>query len=202
MDIKKISDRLNTKILDSELEHFVQDNINFIGLNLSSFSKVLLAQLYVFNEYFNFDITNIVNEIKYLEGIKNTTSTKEEAKFKNEPLKGIWHKHFFDARYIIKNIGAEFGLDNNGNKKLNELLSNYNFENYDENMNINIINKLIDNAFFKRGKENRLTGEWIVFIKEKNKNYYLTVTTHDEDDIALYQRIKKINDFKELDFYK
>ena len=40
MDIKKISDRLNTEISDSELEHFVQDNINFIGLNLSRFSKV------------------------------------------------------------------------------------------------------------------------------------------------------------------
>ncbi|WP_024955857.1 hypothetical protein [Sulfurospirillum arcachonense] len=201
MTYERIQERLNTEITDEELNYFIQNNINFVGLNTSNISQYLLAQLYVLNDYMNFDITNILNQIKSLESNKKS-STKKETQFNREPLKGLWHKHFFDAQYILKNIGAEFGLNYDGNKKLDKLLSKNDFNKFDDTMNKKIIYEIVDDGFLGRQKNKKLTGEWIIFTKGKGSNYYLTLARHEEDDSVIYNRIiNNITEFKELDFF-
>ncbi len=201
MTYERIQERLNTEITDEELNYFIQNNINFLGLNTSNISQYLLAQLYVLNDYMNFDITNIVNQIKSLESNKKS-STKKETQFNRKPLKGLWHKHFFDAQYILKNIGAEFGLNYDGNKKLDKLLSKNDFNKFDDTMNKKIIYEIVDDVFLGRQKNRELTGEWIIFAKGKGSNYYLTLARHEEDDSIIYNRIiNNITEFKELDFF-
>jgi hypothetical protein len=190
-DIKKIVSRMNTKISDFELENFINTNINFINLDTSRISKYLIAQLYVFHDYMNFDISDIVRQIRYLEGINTTSSTKEATQFTKKPLKGLWHKHFFDAQYILLNIGSEFGLNRNGNPKLDTLLSNFDFTKFDMKMNKDIINEIIRLGFSERVKNRKLTGEWIIFAKHESHNYYLTIARHTEKDIDIYKRLKK-----------
>lgn len=190
---------MNTEISDLELENFINTNTNFNDFDTSRINKYLIAQLYVFHDYMNFDISNIVQQIRHLESINTTSSTKEATQFDREPLKGLWHKHFFDAHYILKNIGSEFGLNKNGNKKLDILLSNFNFSKFDMTMNKDIINEMIHLGFFERAQNRNLTGEWIIFAKNESCNYYLTLARHEEKDIEIYNRLKKnIDNFQEI----
>ena len=198
-DINNILSRINTEISDLELENFINTNINFIDFDTSRINKYLIAQLYVFHDYMNFDISYIVNEIRYLEGMNTKSSTKEATQFIKKPLKGLWHKHFFDTQFILKNIGSEFGLDKNGNTKLDILLSNFDFTKFDMKMNKDIINKMIHLGFFERVRNRKLTGEWIIFAKYESCNYYLTIARHTEKDIEIYNRLKKnIDNFQEI----
>ena len=54
------------------------------------------------NGIYEFDF--IAREIEYLEGTRTDTVTKKEAMFRGEVLKGLWHKHFFDAQNIPLNF--------------------------------------------------------------------------------------------------
>ncbi len=41
----------------------------------------------------------------------------------------------------------------------------------------------------ERAKEKKLTREWIVLQKYKDKNYYLTLDAHDEGGNIIYKRV-------------
>lgn len=58
-----------------------------------------------------YNTQTIINEIKTLEGISNTTMTKKASQFYNHPLKGFWHKHHFQATFMLKNIGIHWGIN-------------------------------------------------------------------------------------------
>jgi hypothetical protein len=36
-----------------------------------------------------------------------------------------------------------------------------------------------------------MTGDWIVFAKHQGQNFYLGLATHDDDDEALYERLRQ-----------
>jgi hypothetical protein len=62
-------------------------------------------------------------EIDYLEGIKPKSRTKKEAQFRKPPLQGFWHKHFFSAKHLIKNVLIRWNMDRDGNKDLMAMIS-------------------------------------------------------------------------------
>lgn len=124
---------------------------------------------------FEFDL--IAREIEYLEGTRKETTTKKESMFRGEILKGLWHKHTFDAHNIATNVK-------------NLLLKNW--DNISKNTKddkefLDKILKLIPQSVTNPKK----TGDWIIYKKIDNGNYYLTFAGHNETDENIYRRIQQ-----------
>ncbi len=147
------------------------------------------------------NVHQMMDEIRWCEGLGRATQTKEASVFRKEPLKGLWKTHFTDASFIVKNIGIHMGLENEGNKKLDKLISEAFAQNTTGIVDDQFISSIATGMSFgvlaERAKGKKLTGEWIVFQKYKEKNYYLTLAAHDEGDDSIY---KRVCDCYELDY--
>ena len=156
-------------------------------------------------------VDNILNEVKYLEGLTSHSSTKEATKFKHGIFAGknIWHKHFYNGNFL-KNFGIETGIEFGTFKKqysnnLNKVFDKYNGCIIDgkimgEIMQATGLGRMM-NILEQRSKESRMTGDWIVFIKlpfeDSYKNIYLLISPHNEEINHLYERVK----FSIMQFY-
>ena len=122
------------------------------------------------------DFEQLAKEIKYLEGTRSSSTTKKESMFKTSLLKGLWHKHFFNAHNIPINFL-------NMLTKQQEKICRRNL-NEDEFLKaiLDMINKSVVN--------HNKTGDWIIFQKTKCGNIYLTLAKHTESNEKIYTRIK------------
>lgn len=185
-----------------DLEVFATNHTGFYGLDISRISSIFITQVMRMYKDGVIDTHDMLDEVKFLEGIKNYYSnTKAASTFKNEPLKGLMKKHFADARFIINNLGAHFGYEYGGNKNLKKVIEeafSRNKSGYVDNDFINFIaHQSTIGALGERTRKNKLTGEWIVFQIHNGKNYYLTLASHDESDQSIYSRVC---DAYDLDF--
>lgn len=125
--------------------------------------------------------------IKDLENGTAYSRTKADEPFKGKLLKGLRHKHFFDGRSIAKNI--QIGLGGEEIPRFKKALTE---KFLGKKMTAELAVELRDaflSGFKKRAVNAKLTGEWIVYLKRGEKNYYLCCTTHDAGDQAIYDRI-------------
>jgi hypothetical protein len=189
-----------TSFTRKELESYADQHVAFYGLDLSRISSILLAQLYDLEKKRVVNIFNITQEIKYLEGLHNSTLTGKAEPFKKEPLRGLYKKHFTDARFIIKNIGNHLGYGNDKTPRLDKIINNAFSNNKSGCVDSDFINYISYHttigAYDEKAKK-RLTGEWIVFQKHNSKNYYLTMGAHNEGDNNI---LKRVNDAYMFDF--
>lgn len=118
----------------------------------------------------------IAREIEYLEGTRLETTTKKESMFRGEILKGLWHKHIFDAHNIAINV----------KNSLSRNWDNISKSTKDDKEFLKKILKLIPKSVANPKK----TGDWIVYEKTDKGNHYLTFATHNEDDENVYRRIQ------------
>lgn len=128
-----------------------------------------------------FDYFSVLDELDYLEGVRPSSRTKPEQQFKKAPLFPFWHKHFFLAKHLVKNIGVRWNIHDNGNKDLTKMLSEVvetHGEDYDD-WPAYFTHRLVVQGFEERA-ERGLTGDWIIFAKHEGKNYYLDLATHEE----------------------
>jgi hypothetical protein len=149
----------------------------------------------------SFDVRQIIDEIANLENKNAPTKTKPAERFTGKPLRDFWHKHFFEARFLARNLSNEV-------EKNFDLLWHRDFETLWENhatlKNETAVDKLaglithvmVLRAFehragqFSESAKSRLTGEWIVFAKNAaGRNCYLTLAIHDEPEDAIATRI-------------
>jgi hypothetical protein len=156
-----------------------------------------LMQLVDFSERKIFNHYEILDEIAYLEGIKQCTRTKDDKgkPFIHEPLKGLYHKHFSTAMHIPRNIGIGTGLlfgksSSKYSKRIDDILQKHDGEMFNDEINWKIVNATVHKTLKERcGK---FTGDWIIFEKDKNGiNTYLTIALHDEPAQVIYDRIEK-----------
>jgi hypothetical protein len=61
---------------------------------------------------------------------------------------------------------------------------------FDEQAARDLSKGFVQGGYMERGSEGRLTGEWVVFAKQDDVNYYLTLGIHTEDDEAIWCRCK------------
>jgi hypothetical protein len=184
-----------------QLEDLVSSNVSFSGLDISRFSMVFLAQTIQMNMNRVINVHQMMDEIRYLEGIGAKSQTKKSAAFNKEPLKGLMKTHFMDASFVLRNIGNHMGVFNGGGKNLDMLIQ----EAFDKNTSGVIDDEFISyisngitfGALKKRAEKQTLTGEWIVFQECERKNYYLTLAAHNEGDSVIYKRVL---DCYELDY--
>lgn len=49
----------------------------------------------------------------------------------------------------------------------------------------------VTGIFVQRSREQKLTGDWIIFAKHEGQNYYLDLASHQEQDVDIYSRISQ-----------
>jgi hypothetical protein len=170
--------------------------IGFYGLDVSRISTIFIAQIIQIQASRSIDTNSILNEIKFLEGIKNNSSTKSVEKFKHQPLQGLMKKHFYDEKFWMKNFYTHFSFEYGGNSNLDTIIneaflqSKNTFGYLNGNFISNYIaTKIVVDGVKERTIKNKLTGEWIIFKQHNGKNYYLTLASHREKDEAIYERV-------------
>ena len=163
-------------------------------------SELMWFDMYVLDKEFGVIPHDILNSVKDLEaGEVQSQGIKPATRFKNLPLKGLWHKHFFSAHFLVNNI--VLGLGKNGVEKLvNEVFDAANSPIVTPDMINELARRVTREPVQNRETAGQLTGEWVIFIKHGGKNWYLCINTHSAGDQFLYDRIAQdcVRDFPEL----
>ena len=186
-------------LTEKELGEFA----SLIGLDRAAsgqYSWLFVLQLLLAALVHGVDPSMIVAEVEALEGGRQTVGTKPASEFTKEPLKGLWHKHFFSAHFIARNL-----LNQLAGGKLQALVERVLDPKKHPFITIRLINELCHEAatgtLEDRESQGKLTGEWIVFAKHGGKNHYLGLFTHNAGDQAIYDQIKSIC-FEQFPFLK
>lgn len=170
------------------LEHLSTEQVLLVlGIKGKAFetriSNLLISQLHDGLVSDSLHPEKVVEEVLALEGLA-ASKTKRESQFTQDPLlKGLWHKHYMQAKYISRNclneirhrlpsLIREIGANSKSHEEFAALIAH----------EASIV------AYEKRHSKGKLTGEWIVFAKHCGKNYYLTLARHDDPPETIKKR--------------
>ena len=198
-----MSERAYIALLDSlhisedDIAFFRDENAGLCGVEKSRVSQFLLAQLtsaYKHRVLNSFAITDVIQK---LEGAGRDGLKVREEPFKHAPLKGFWKAHFFDASFLMKNLINEWGLEFKESKKFEALCVRVIAEEEGHpsprGWQGRLAHELAISGYESRAKDRKITGEWVIFGKHENKNYYLCVAKHSaskDGDEEIYGGIK------------
>ncbi|WNV05875.1 hypothetical protein RP726_05540 [Candidatus Methylospira mobilis] len=72
-------------------------------------SELMWFDIYVLEAGFGVSPPDILNSINDLETGETSIGVKPATQFSRQPLKGLWHKHFFSAHFVVNNIRLGHG---------------------------------------------------------------------------------------------
>jgi hypothetical protein len=150
-------------------------------------TSIFWSELLVICTEFKFIPEQILSAINDLETGGRTAGTKPPTPLdKDESLRGLCHKHYTDARFVPQNFQNALG----GQKlpKLRKILEEELTADGDRKEQIGRVRERFDEAFFQRSKAGRLTGEWIIYLPHRKKNYYLCLGNHN-DIPSIYHKV-------------
>jgi hypothetical protein len=151
-------------------------------------SELLLLDLYILDAHMGVSPHDILGEIEALEKDPSKSFTKPATAYTKLPLKGLWHKHYFAAQFLVDNI--LLGLGKNGLAKLvDEVMDPAKSNIITKEMIEELAHRTIVEPVKKRSDRSKMTGEWIVFLPHGGVNYYLCLNTHGAGDDLIYKRI-------------
>ncbi|TBN42613.1 hypothetical protein EYE42_04095 [Paracoccus subflavus] len=75
----------------------------------SRVSDLIILDMCVLNMISGIAPQEVLASMKSLEEDELSGNTKAATQFKNSPLKGLWHKHYFSARFVPRNIRLALG---------------------------------------------------------------------------------------------
>lgn len=127
---------------------------------------------------------SIVSEIRTLEAGGAAAYTKPATPFAGDSLRGLWHKHFTDARFLLRNIRNEWEHNDMLLKGLENIAREHSGQTIGPEITGKIIHMAVLTAQENRGNEDRMTGEWIVFVPHDGHNHYLAISTHQRPGMA------------------
>jgi hypothetical protein len=170
------------------------------GSDLSSrMSELLWFDMYVLEVKFGVSPHDILKSITNLEAGEPHSGIKPATIFRNLPLKGLWHKHFFSAHFLVNNISLALGK--NGLEKLvEEVMDPKKSGTITREMIQELAHRVTHEPVEKRDQQGKITGEWVIFAKHGGKNFYLCLNTHNAGDQFIYDRIIEhcVRDFPDL----
>jgi hypothetical protein len=195
MTLSKVTFRLQTHngirlITEKELGAYA-NGIGLPDVAKDRYSWLFVMDLLLFQEGNGVDPHMIVHEIQALEGLGPKHGTKAPAQFTRHPLKGLWHKHFFSAHFLARNIRNEL-VGGRFEQIFAEVCDPNKSPVLTEGMIKELAHRITIGEFDNRNKDGRLTGEWIVFARHEEKNYYLCLSTHNAGDQTIYDRIRDV----------
>lgn len=153
------------------------------------YSLLFAAQILWHMERHSINPAGIVAELRDLEAGTSSTGTKPASQYTLRPLKGLWHKHFFSGHFVARNIRDHLA---GGRMRtlVEEVMTCGNAPVVTEEMIRELTRRAVCESIEARQSQGKLTGEWIVFAKYRNRNYYLSIATHNMGDIAIYAQLK------------
>lgn len=137
-------------------------------------------------------VHTVLDEIAALEGVRRAkpSITKPASLFQRPPLKDLWHKHFMQPAFLGKNLRLQLTVE-----RFQKLFREKPIE--------TLVHHLVLDSYSERAGNAALTGEWIVFARQHNVNFYLTLGTHIEGDHEIWKRCQACaSEFKELDILR
>jgi len=185
-------ERAPSDLLTPEQAQKLREEFFLLDLPNAVFSTLFLLQLQKCRDQRLLNTHEIADEIRFLEGVGRPTMTKPASRFTREPLRNLWHKHFTDAQFMVKNIGNRWNLGRGGEpleKMLEEELAKEESGYFTDELAARISHRLVIGGYTDRAGQGELTGEWIVFGKHEGQRFYLTLASHSEGDDAIYKRI-------------
>jgi hypothetical protein len=151
-------------------------------------SDLLWFDMYVLDQEFGVGPHDVLEAVKNLEAGEPHSGVKPATQFRNPPLKGLWHKHFFSAHFLVDNILLALGK-NGLSKLVEEVMDPAKSSVITQDMIDELARRATHDAVENRDKQGRITGEWLIFAKHNGKNYYLCLNTHNAGDQFIYDRI-------------
>ncbi|QYM73185.1 hypothetical protein K1X45_01670 [Pseudochrobactrum sp. Wa41.01b-1] len=182
--------QLNEKIFTASREAVAELKYLYIGNNelASRMSELFWVEMYMLAHVYGIAPEEVLQSVYELESNSTTSGTKTATQFRNPPLRGLWHKHYFTARFYASNL--LLGLGKNGMLKMAEEIFNPQVSNtITREMVSEFARRLSTEPYENRYRQGKLTGEWIVFARHNDKNYYLSLSTHKTDDQIIYENI-------------
>lgn len=153
------------------------------------YSSLFVLNLLSYERLYGINPFQVVDEIRTLEDSARVTRTKPASQFTRDPLKGLWHKHFFCSRFMAHNMMNHLS-GGKLEKLVNEVLDPNKSPVVTEGMIRELSHRVTVEAFEERASDGNLTGEWIVFAKHEEKNYYLCLATHHTGDESIFNSIR------------
>ncbi len=185
-------------VSEDEVAHFKNNHVGFCQLDMSRLSQFLLIQLASISKHRTYNSFSITDVIQELEGVGRGCKLRFE-QFKHLPLKGLYKVHFFDARFVVRNLINHWGLEFENSPKFNSLLSRVTEEEEKTPSKLGWQGRLAHEmtvvGYEERSKQNKRTGEWIIIAKHNNLNYYLCISRHSKsnpEDQEIYDFLKLI----------
>lgn len=151
-------------------------------------SELFLFDIYVLDAEFDVSPHEILNAIKSLEHVEPLTGVRPATQFKHMPLKGLWHKHYFLAQFLLKNIVLELGKTG-VEKMVKDVLDPTKSSVVTPEMIKELARRFTQEPAQTRDARKGMTGEWIIYLQHEGNNYYLCCNTHDAGDQFIYDRV-------------
>jgi len=188
-------------VTEQDVLSYKEDNIDLIGIDEDRISTLLFIQLTAARKHRilnTYDITSVIRSLeRELESV-----TKKAEQFKDPPLNLFWKVHYYDDHFMLRNIYNEWGLFKKKSIKFNRLIAEVIKEEKEYPSPLGWQGTL-SHKFMVEGFENRrkdgLTGEWIIFGKHNDLNYYLGLSQHTKrgkEDQFLYKLLKNFCEYE------
>jgi hypothetical protein len=131
-----------------------------------------------------YNVHTIFDEIGRLEGTDpRSSTTKAAAPLTGPLLRHLWHKHHFQARFMLPNLSAHWHRRDQ-QPRLQELCDAMNTDGDASR----VAHELAVDGYADRCAATAITGEWIVYASIDGVNIYLTLGEHG-DDPAIRARV-------------
>lgn len=187
-------------ISKDDIRSFTTSNAGLYGIDTSQLSEFLLAQLTSSRKHRAINTFAVTDLIQHLEGIRpNRSSTATPRQFKGDALRGLWKVHFFDPRFLTRNILNEWGMFSSRNDKFEKLCARVAAEEEKAPMRSawqgRLAHEFVIGGYAQRAAKRKLTGEWLVFGVHEQKNVYLALCAHSdsqEQDTQIYDALVKL----------
>ncbi|MBS0251438.1 MAG: hypothetical protein JSR78_10295 [Proteobacteria bacterium] len=189
----------SVRITSGDLRRFRNALLGHTDLT-ARMSELIWLDIYILNIHFGVSPLDIIAAIDDVENGSTVTGTKPPSQFKNLPLMGLWHKHFFSAHFMLTNINlalGNHGLEKIAAKVFDPAISPV----FTKEAIRAFANRIARDPFDQRAAAQKLTGEWIIYLSHAGQNYYLACNTHDAGDQFIYDRIIQncVHDFPDLE---
>jgi hypothetical protein len=112
--------------------------------------------------------------------------TKPARQFRGKWLKRLWHAHYTQAHFVVRNLECHWTHYPDRLRRL--VIDSFGGREFFEQAARDFSKGFVQ-GYIQRGNEKKLMGEWVVFAKQDGVKYYLTLGTHTEDE-AIWRRCK------------
>jgi hypothetical protein len=161
------------------------------ALLASRISRAFWLDIIAINSRYGIEFLSMLQPVLDLENGTNNSRTKPATQFNKEPLKGLWHKHFFSARFLAGNISA--GLGKKGMRKIvldvvgePDGTKVFTWAHLAE-----ISARIVNQPLTQRAASGTRTGEWVIFLRRPEGNFYLSIAAHRMRDQGIFDRIEQ-----------